>query len=69
MNSSLRTGGVVKADEAKAFALVGGSVNEDFGADNIPEGKKHLHELGITKLLGQVVDEEITALRTTDGTS
>ena len=69
MNSSLCTGGVIKADEAKAFALVGGSVDEDFGADNIPEGEKHLHELGITKLLGQVVDEEITALRTTDGTS
>ena len=68
-NGGLSAGRIVKTDEPKALALVGGSVNEDFGADNIPEGKKHLHELGITKLLGQVVDEEITALRTTDGTS
>ena len=69
LNSSLCTGGVIKADEAEAFALVGGSVNEDFGADNIPEGEKHLHELGVSKLLGKMVDEEIAALRTTDGTS
>ena len=69
LNSSLCTGGVIKADEAEAFALVGGSVNEDFGADDIAEGEKHLHELGVTELLGQVVDEEIAALRTTDGAS
>ena len=69
MNSRLCTGGVIKADEAKAFALVGGSVYEDFGADNVPEGKKHLHELGIAKLLGKMVDEEIASLWSTDGTT
>ena len=69
MNSSLCTGGVIKADEAKAFALVGGSVNEDFGADNIPEGEKHLHKLGVSKLLGKMVDEEIATLRATEATT
>jgi hypothetical protein len=43
LNGGLRTGGVVEADEAKAFALIGGSVNEDLGADDIAKGKEHLH--------------------------
>ena len=69
LNSGLCAGGIVKTDKSKALALVGGSVNEDFGADNIPEGEKHLHELGVSKLLGKMVDEEIAALRSTDGTT
>ena len=68
-NGGLCTSRIIKAHKSKALALVGGSVNEDFGADDIPEGKKHLHELSITKLLGKVVDEEIAALRSTDGTT
>ena len=69
LNSRLCTGGVIKTDEAEAFALVGGSVYEDFGADDVPEGEEHLHELSISKLLGKMVDEEIAALRSTDGTT
>ena len=69
MNGRLCTGGVVETDEPKALALVGGPVNEDLGADDIPEGKEHLHELGVPELLGQVVDEEIAALRSTETTT
>ena len=47
----------------EAFALVCGSVHEDLGGDDRPEGQEHLHELIIAELLRQVVDEEITALR------
>jgi len=43
LNGGLGTGLIVEADEAKAFALIGGSVNEDFRADNITKGKEHLH--------------------------
>ena len=68
-DGGLCTSRIIKADKSKALALVGRSVNEDFGADNIPEGKKHLHELSITKLLGKVVDEEIATLRSADGTT
>ena len=69
LNGRLCTGGVVETDEPKALALVGGPVNEDLGADDIPEGKEHLHELGVPELLGQVVDEQITALGSTDRTT
>ena len=68
-DGGLCTARIVKADKPEALALVGGSVNEDFGADNIPEGEKHLHELRISKLLGKMVDEEIAALWATDGTT
>jgi hypothetical protein len=65
----LGAGGIVKADKAKAFALVGGAVNEDLGADNVAKGEEHLHELCISELLGQVVDEQVAPFRSTDGTS
>ena len=68
-DGGLRTARIVKADKPEALALVGGSVNEDFGADNIPEGEKHLHELRISKLLGKMVDEEIATLRATEATT
>ena len=68
-NGGLSAGRIVKTDEPKALALVGGSVNEDLGADDVPEGEEHLHELSISKLLGKMVDEEIAALRSTDGTT
>ena len=61
--------GIVKTDKPKALALVGGSVNEDLGADDVPEGEEHLHELSITKLLGKMVDEEIAAFRSTEATT
>ena len=69
LDGRLCTGGVIKTDESEAFALVGGSVYEDFGADDVPEGEEHLHELGVPELLGQVVDEQITALGSTDRTT
>ena len=68
-NGGLSTARIVKADKPEALALIGGSVYEDFGADDVPEGEKHLHELSVTKLLGKVVDEEIASLRSTDGTT
>jgi len=53
----------------ETFALVCGSVNENFGADDVSEGQEHLHELSIPKLLRKVIDEEITALWARNGTS
>ncbi|KAI4483972.1 hypothetical protein M0804_007428 [Polistes exclamans] len=46
----------------EAFALVSGPVDEDLRGDDVAEGHEHLHELGVTKLLWQVVDEEVAAL-------
>jgi hypothetical protein len=45
----------------EALALVSGAINEDLGGDDVTKGDEHLHELGISELLGQMVDEEITA--------
>lgn len=47
----------------EALALVGGAVNEDLGGDDVAKRDEHLHELGVAKLLGQVVDEEVAAFR------
>lgn len=46
----------------EAFTLVGRPVDEDFGGDNVAEREEHLHELAVTELLGQVVDEQVAAL-------
>ena len=51
----------------EAFALVGGPVYEDLGADDVPEGQEHLHQLRVAKLLREVVDEEVAALGSRDG--
>ena len=48
----------------ETLALIGGAVDKHFGGDDIAEGQKHLHELSVAKLLRQVVDEEVAALRT-----
>lgn len=45
----------------KTLALVGGSIHKDFGRDNSSKGQECLNELCITKLLRQVIDEEVTA--------
>lgn len=45
----------------ETLALVGGSVHKDFGRDHGSEGQEGLDELCITKLLRQVIDEEVTA--------
>ena len=68
-DGSLCTARIIETDKSEALALVCRPVNEDFGADNIPEGEKHLHELGIAKLLGKMVDEEIASLRATEATT
>lgn len=47
----------------EAFALVSGPVDEDLRGDDVAKGHEHLHELGVTKLLWQVVDEQVTAFR------
>ena len=47
----------------EALALVGGSVDEHLGGDDVSERQEHLHQLGVPKLLRQVVDEEVAALR------
>lgn len=47
----------------ETLALIGGPVHEDFGRDDVAKGQKHLHELGVPKLLRQVVDKQVTAFR------
>jgi len=69
LDGGLSAAGIIKADKSETFALVSGSVNENFGADDVSERQEHLHELSIPKLLRKVIDEEITALGARDGTS
>lgn len=64
LNSCLCTSRVVKAHKTKALALVGGAVHENLGGNDSAEGQEHLHELVVSELLWQVVDEEVTALWT-----
>lgn len=39
-------------------------VNEDFSGDDISKGHKHLQQVLVSKLLGQVVDEQVGAFWT-----
>ena len=66
LDRRLGTCGVVEADEPEALALVGRPVDEHLRADDVAKGEEHLHELGVAKLLGQVVDEQVAALGATD---
>ena len=53
----------------KAFALISCPINENFRADNVAKRQKHLHQLSITELLGQMVDEQIATFRPGNGTA
>lgn len=48
----------------KALALVGCPVHEDLRGDDGAKGQKHLHEFIVSKLLWQVVNEQVTTLWT-----
>lgn len=45
----------------KTLALVCGTIHKDFGRDHSSKGQECLDEFCITKLLRQVIDEEVTA--------
>lgn len=47
--------------------MIGGSVDEDFGTDDVPEGKEHLHEFSVAEFLGKMIDEEVATLGAGDG--
>jgi len=46
----------------KAFTLVCRPIHKHFRGDDITERQEHLHQLSIPKLLGQMVDKQVTAL-------
>lgn len=48
----------------KTFALVGGPIHKHLGGDDIAEGQEHLRQLRVSKLLGEVVDKQVTAFGT-----
>lgn len=54
-------------ERTEAFALIGGTIDEDLAADHIPKGQKHLHQFSIAKFLGQMVDEQVAPLGAGDG--
>lgn len=46
----------------KAFTLVCRPIHKHFRGDDITKRQEHLHQLSIPKLLGQMVDKQVTAL-------
>lgn len=48
----------------ETLALVGGPVQEHLGGDDGAEGQEHLGQLRVSKLLGEVVDKQVTAFGT-----
>jgi len=48
----------------ETLALIGGTVNIHFGADDVAKGQKHLRQFGVAELLRQMIDEEIATFRT-----
>jgi len=61
-DSSLGAAGIIKTYKPKTLALVCSSINKDLGTDDISEWKEHLHELGVTELLREMIDEEVAAV-------
>ena len=51
----------------EAFTKICRFINKHFGRNNISEGHKHLHQVRVSKLLRQVVNEEVTALGSRNG--
>lgn len=49
----------------ETFALIGGAIDKHFGRDDMAKRHKHLHQLSVTKLLWQVVDEQVAAVGST----
>ena len=53
----------------RGFKSIDQCEDEDLAADDVSEGQEHLHQLCVPELLGKMIDEEITPLRSTQGTS
>lgn len=53
----------------ETFALVSGTIDKDFGGDDVTKRKEHLHELSVSELLGQVVDKQVAAFGSWDRAS
>lgn len=52
-----------KQQHTKALAQIGLFVDEDFGRDHVSERHEHLQDVLVSKLLGKVVDEQISPFR------
>lgn len=48
----------------ETLALVGSPIHKHLGGDDIAEGEEHLGQLRVSKLLGEVVDKQVTAFGT-----
>lgn len=57
-----RRGGATALTEA--LALVGSPVHKHLGGDDVAEWQEHLCQLRVSKLLGEVVDKQVTAFGT-----
>lgn len=53
----------------ETFALVRGPVDKHFRTDDVPEREEHLHEFRVTKLLRQVIDEQVASFWSRNRTS
>lgn len=47
----------------KTLAEVGLLVNEHLSGNNVAKGHEHLEQILVSKLLGEVVDEQVGSLR------
>jgi len=48
----------------EALALIGCTVNVDFGADDVAKRQEHLRQFAVAELLRQMIDEEVAAFWT-----
>lgn len=55
--------GVLSFLPTKAFTLVCRPIHKHFGGDDITERQEHLHQLAVPKLLREVINKQVTALR------
>lgn len=64
LDGGLRRRRVVVRHEAEAFGQIGLLVYEYFGRNHVAEGQERGRQVRVRELLGQVIDEQVAALRT-----
>lgn len=64
LDSSLRRGGIIVGDEAEALGQVGLFVDKHLGRDDAAKWHEGGRQVGVGKLLWQVIDEQVAPFRT-----
>ena len=64
LDSTLGGESIVVRNEAETFTQTGDFVDENLGRDDVAKWSKHLDQVGVCDVIGEVIDEQVGTLRT-----